>query len=272
MASGIGDAETLTTLHQAGRLDDLEISDWINNTAVGAGLFDNPNTFIELRSPNVTSYTYSYDNPVAADKQLYLDTRSGPYSFASQTSVFWRYAQHDDGSVTGLQGTIDSSGYSDFTDEHTITLNIYGTSGLKSVGRVVLDENFIAKPTDNVYYSDPQDAADIAAFIRELFDALPSEGSEGAGLTPLNIAQNATVEEISAYVTTMSDYAKGSVNHWSSSCRLESCVDGEAKVVGMDNLYVVDGSIVPPLTVNPQMGIMIAAERASEFILGAWSA
>lgn len=39
-------------------------------------------------------------------------------------------------------------------------------------------------------------------------------------------------------------------------------------VVGMRNLHVVDGSIVAPFTVNPQFGIMIAAERASELILG----
>ncbi len=30
---------------------------------------------------------------------------------------------------------------------------------------------------------------------------------------------------------------------------------------------MVDGSIVAPLTVNPQFGIMVAAERASELIL-----
>lgn len=45
-------------------------------------------------------------------------------------------------------------------------------------------------------------------------------------------------------------------------------MDGETRVVGMDNLHVVDASIVAPLTVNPQYGIMVAAEKASELILG----
>ena len=36
----------------------------------------------------------------------------------------------------------------------------------------------------------------------------------------------------------------------------------------MENLHVVDASIVAPLTVNPQFGVMAAAERASELILG----
>lgn len=37
-------------------------------------------------------------------------------------------------------------------------------------------------------------------------------------------------------------------------------------VIGMKNMHVVDASIVAPLSVNPQMGVMIAAERAWELI------
>jgi len=50
---------------------------------------------------------------------------------------------------------------------------------------------------------------------------------------------------------------------------METCVDNDTRVVGMQNLYVVDASIVPPLTTNPVMGVMIAAERAVERILAA---
>jgi cellobiose dehydrogenase (acceptor) len=86
-------------------------------------------------------------------------------------------------------------------------------------------------------------------------------------LTPQNIPQIYTQKQIRDYITTSSDYAKGSVNHWSSSCRIGECVDGNTTLIGMRNLHVVDGSIVAPLTVNPQFGIMAAAERASELIL-----
>src|SRR5271155_54366 len=41
MYSGIGDPATLTRLAQAGILAGLQPSAWLNNTAVGAGLFDN---------------------------------------------------------------------------------------------------------------------------------------------------------------------------------------------------------------------------------------
>ena len=263
MFSGIGDPAVLSALQAAGKLSpNMTSNKWINNTAVGNGLFDNPNTFIELQGSGIHSYVYSYDNPPQADETLYLQNRSSTYTFASETSVFWDTLQHPDGSVVGFQGTTDSAGYGDFTENNTITLNVYGTSGLKSSGKVVLDSNFIPGPDENIYYSNPQDAQDIAAFIYKIFQGLPA-----AGLTPLNIPQNSTQADIETYITTSSQYARGQVNHYSSSCRIGHCVNRNTAVKGMKNLHVVDASIVEPLTVNPQFGIMVAAERASELIL-----
>ncbi|RDW92498.1 hypothetical protein BP5796_01892 [Coleophoma crateriformis] len=263
MHSGIGDSSVLSNLQAAGKLSvNLPSSDWVNSTSIGSGLFDNPNTFIELQGDGIQAYSYVYDNPPAVDSQPYLQNRSGPYTFASETSVFWDTTTHDDGSVAAFQGTIDSSGFSDFTNANTITLNVYGTSGLKSTGSVVLDANFVPGPDGNVYFSNPQDSLDIAGFIYKIFAALPS-----SGLTPLNIPQTASLQDIQTYITTPSAYARGEVNHWSSSCRIGACVDVNTTVLGMSNLHVVDGSIVAPLTVNPQFGIMAAAEKAAELIL-----
>lgn len=263
MKSGIGDPAVLTRLQKANKLP-LASTSWINNTAVGAGLFDNPNTFIELSGPSIQSYTYSYNNPIPADASLYLKSRSGPYSFAAEVSVFWDYVVRADGSKAGMQGTIGTAGYDGYTGNSTVTLNIYGTSGLKSSGKVVLDTNFVPGP-QGVYFSNAQDAQDIATFIHGLFAALP-KSSGGNTLTPLNIPASATQAQILSYITTPSAYTEGEVNHWSSSCRIGSCVDVNTTVVGMKNLHVVDASIVAPLTVNPQFGIMVAAERGAELI------
>jgi cellobiose dehydrogenase (acceptor) len=274
MQSGIGPEDVLTTLHQAGALDEaMTPSSWLNNSDVGAGLFDNPNTFIELSGPSVDSYTYSYDSPAEADRAMYLSDRSGPYSFAGQTSAFWTYINHTDGTPpTGVQGTIGTAGYQDYTNKSTITLNVYGTSGLLSTGRVSLTQDpktgkFIPGGGDGHFYSDPagRDADDIAQFIADIFAALDKSGS---GLEPLNIPKTATKDEIKRYITTWSSYARGMVNHWSSSCRIGACVDAQTRVVGTENMHVVDASILAPLTVNPQFGVMVAAERASELIKG----
>ncbi|OTB02073.1 putative cellobiose dehydrogenase [Hypoxylon sp. CI-4A] len=273
MHSGIGPVETVANLSKTGVLP-LN-SSWVPNESVGEGLFDNPNTFIELSGPTIESYVHDYNNPIPADRDLYLSSRSGPYAFASQTSAFWGYMPNPDGTKTGVQGTIDSSGHGEFVDNNTITLNIYGTSGLGSAGRVILsdDGNFTPGPSSDIYYSDPRDGENIAKFIHAIFQALPASTPDSPaadGLTPLNIAQNSTVEEIQKYITTYSDYAVGSVQHWSSSCRIGKCVDADTKVIGTKNIHVVDASIISPLTVNPQFGVMVAGEKGAERILATW--
>ena len=258
MWSGIGDAATLSNISRKG-LVTIPPEDWINNTAVGDKVFDNPNTFIELASPKISSYTYSYDDPIPADRDLFLQSRSGPYTFASETSAFWNFVRQGD-DLVGVQGTIDSSGYSAYTFNDTITLNVYGTSGLRSFGRVGLDANGIALPTSN-FYADKRDALAVAEFIHDIFAALPSH------LMPLNVPRNASIDELASWVDSDSPYTKGNVQHWSSSCRFLTCVDEDTKVLGMTNLFVVDASISAPLTTNPAMGTMIIAERAVERIL-----
>ncbi|KAI1759522.1 putative cellobiose dehydrogenase [Hypoxylon sp. FL1150] len=274
MHSGIGPAENLANVSAAGLISNNS-SSWVINPSVGEGLFDNPNTYIELSAPTIQSYVQDYNNPIPADRDLYLSSRSGPYAFASQTSAFWAYMPNPDGTKTGVQGTIDSSGHGEYVNNNTITLNVYGTSGLGSAGSVVLsrDGKITPGPSSDVYYTDPRDADNIAKFIYSIFQALPPSTPESPaadGLTPLNIPQNSTVEEIRTYITTWSEYAVGAVQHWSSSCRLGKCVDTDTKVIGTKNIHVIDASIVSPLTVNPQFGVMVAAEKGAERMLEIW--
>lgn len=88
MFSGIGDPDQLSAIQDAGQME-VRPDEWVNNTAVGEGLFDNINTFIELSGPGVESYVYSYDSPPPEDLNAYLQNRTGSYTFASETSVFW---------------------------------------------------------------------------------------------------------------------------------------------------------------------------------------
>lgn len=67
-------------------------------------------------------------------------------------------------------------------------------------------------------------------------------------------------------------------NHWVGTTRLgtdsgleggRAVVDVNAQVYGTKNLHVVDAGIVNGIqTANPQAGIIIAAEKAVERILG----
>ncbi|EME79954.1 uncharacterized protein MYCFIDRAFT_77759 [Pseudocercospora fijiensis CIRAD86] len=262
MLSGIGPPDSLTNLSHNGLLT-TPSSSWINNTAVGDGLYDNPNTFILLSGPSVEAYHWDYSSPIPSDRDLYLTSHSGPYAFAGETTTFWDTITYPNGDTVTLQGTLDAVGFSKFTGKNDITLNVYGTSGIKSTGRVSLNEKGIPGVATPFLLSNPQDVDAISTFVKSILTHL-----EGSPLTSLNLPPNATKDEISRYITTPSEFTLGYVNHWSSSCGFGGCVDANAKVRGMGNLFVVDASIVPPLSVNPVFGIMVVAERACELILG----
>lgn len=46
-------------------------------------------------------------------------------------------------------------------------------------------------------------------------------------------------------------------------------MDADLKVIGTDGLYVIDASVLPPLSVNPMFGVMVAAEKGIEGVLRA---
>ena len=47
-------------------------------------------------------------------------------------------------------------------------------------------------------------------------------------------------------------------------------MDVDTRVQGTHNIHVVDASIVAPLSVNPQFGVMVAAEKGAERLLAVW--
>lgn len=276
MYSGIGPQDTLSKMAAKNHTPYTQPKQWVVQESVGKGLFDNPNTFIELSAPSIASFVPSYESPDAAQADMYLQSRTGPYTFAGQAAAFWTYMDGGNGTRVGVQGTVTVNGYADYTDNHTITLNVYGTSGLGSSGSVVLDDDkFIAGASGGIYYSDPRDAKAVATFIHDIFQALPPSTPDKHaenGLTPLNIPRDASAEEIQKYITTYSAYAVGAVQHWSSSCRIGKCVDTSTKVIGTRNIHVVDASIIAPMTVNPQFAVMVAGEMGSQKILEAMKA
>lgn len=261
MMSGIGDPASLSEL-TANKLLDIAPSKWINNTAVGDHLYDNPNTFIVLSGPSVEAYNFNYKSPIAADKDLYLNSRSGPYASAGPTALLWDLVKQSDNSSIAVQGTLNVAGSFGYIGNDTITLNVYATSGAKSKSRIVLNKDGLPGPASDFLYSDPADADAIATVIAKMFKALPN-----SGLTSLNIPSTSSKEEILKYITTPSQYTRGYVNHWSGSCKIGSCVDLNTRVKGMQNLHVVDSSITEAFTTNPMFGIVAVAERASELIL-----
>jgi len=103
--SGIGPSDILARLDAAGQLS-INKSAWIVNENVGRGLYDNPNTFIMLRSAEVQTYAFGYNGTGMGvqpeDLVAYRDHRSGPYSSPGQTGVFFDTIKSADGREVGV--------------------------------------------------------------------------------------------------------------------------------------------------------------------------
>ncbi|OLL22054.1 Cellobiose dehydrogenase [Neolecta irregularis DAH-3] len=254
MASAIGPETQLGNLAGAGKIS-ADRMDWIINEAVGENLYDNPDTLLVFESDAVQPYTYSYEQPIVSDEKLYLSKRSGPYAYPGETMVLFDSVVSSDNRTVAVHlssaiGVVKGQ----------FEIRVYGTSGLRSRGKVTLDSLF--RPFQaGTLYSDPAglDATDVAGYIQKLLAA-----ASGSGINCLNLDSTSTITQITEWITSNA----GQTNHWGGSCSLGTVVDTNTRVIGTDNLFVVDGSVVPGLlSVNPQMAIMAVAELASEKIL-----
>ena len=103
--SGIGPSDILNRLSSAGQLA-LPRGDWLFNENVGRGLYDNPNTFVMLQSPEVQSYGFGYNGNgigvVPSDLSAYRDRRTGPYASPGPTGLFWDSVNGSDGRKVGV--------------------------------------------------------------------------------------------------------------------------------------------------------------------------
>ncbi|KAF7968850.1 hypothetical protein HWV62_29158, partial [Athelia sp. TMB] len=79
-----------------------------------------------------------------------------------------------------------------------------------------------------------------------------------------------TPDNKTSIVDYVNNYDPGNLdsNHWVGSNSIGSVVDVNTKVIGTNNLFVVDASIIPALpTGNPHGTLMSAAEQAAAKIL-----
>ncbi len=263
MRSGIGDAQILTQ---------IGIKSIVNNVNVGQHVIDHPEINIQHHCPikfSLNRYLTStqklkegmkwllFRRGIAAVNQAftgaflsYQDSQHPQYQLH-----FWPAYFSDRTALPGLGG-------------FKIGINLCYPA---SVGEIKLNPlNTCSLPEINVGYLNNKD--DVKAFTkafqhtRKILSHSPlaniSMGEETPGLKVNSAYQ--IVEYI--YSNVDSGY------HSTSSCRMSSTkdmgvVDKNGAVFGVDNLRVIDASILPTVVgCNPAATIMIVAHRLSQFI------
>ncbi|RDW82930.1 hypothetical protein BP5796_04421 [Coleophoma crateriformis] len=261
--SGIGPQAEIAKAQSAGMTVPAQ-KDWIS-LPVGAGIKDHPIFLINVQSNgtfsllNTTSVVAGTDT---ADIDLYEEQDSGILTQGRHRVVFWTSNVASDNVTRFYQGSVGAT-----TSEGVISITAYMTHGLTSSGTLVLNDAGNATVFETVPYL--QTAGDREAatdFIQQMVDYYN------------NPAANFSIQGYTNVSAILDSYTAGI--HFVGSNKLgtddgrlangTSVVDTNAKVYGMDNLYIVDASIHPDLpTGNAQAIVMVVAEAAIAKILSA---
>lgn len=276
MRSGIGPQDQLEVVQSAEGSKMIDSTQWIN-LPVGHNLDDHTNTDIVITHQNVSFYDFyaAYDSPIAADKNLYLDSRSGilAQSAPNLAAVFWQEIKGADGITRQLQWTARVEGGHDIESKKAMTISQYLGRGSVGRGRTTITKGLNMVVSEVPYLQDENDVAAVAAGIETLKKALSVDPSIKIVYPSTNQTTDAF---LSSYPLTTSSR---SANHWIGTCKMgldsglekdgTAVVDTNTQVYGTDNLFVVDASVFPGMvSTNPSALIVAVAEHASEKILG----
>ncbi|KAJ3037383.1 hypothetical protein HDV00_001749 [Rhizophlyctis rosea] len=275
--SGIGSTDMLQVVAAAEGSKMVAQSQWIN-LPVGYNLMDHTNTDMVFEHDNIVPYDFyaAWDNPILADKNAYLNSRSGVLATAAPaiSLAMHHYVKGTDGIQRGFQWTGRDEGSLGWSSNTSVTLSQYLGTGKTSRGRLTITSNLrtvVSTPPWAQTAADVQAIADGLSVVYKALSKLP-------GIRWIYPSPGASDSDILNYVKT---YAAGrGTNHWMGSCKMGtddgrqlggtsgSVVDLNTKVYGMDNLFVVDASIVPKMILtNPTAPLLTIAEQAVVKIL-----
>ncbi|KAH8881997.1 cellobiose dehydrogenase [Thozetella sp. PMI_491] len=267
--SGIGPKDQLDIVKGADT-GMIASDQWIT-LPVGYNLYDHVGTDVEITHPNVVNYDFyaAYNNPVASDKQAYLNGRTGILAQSAPNfgPMFWDMVTGADGITRHMhwQARVEGSRGT------SMTLTNYLGTGSVSRGRLTTNSQLRTIVSKSPYLNDDNDKAAVVQGIQNLRDAL----SKVSGLT---FVRPTSGQSSSAFVNSLpANPGSRNSNHWIGTNKMgtddgrsggTAVVDTNTKVYGTDNLFVVDASIFPGhVTSNPTAAIMIVSEHAAAKIL-----
>lgn len=177
MRSGIGPADSLAIVNSSAIDGDTMISEeqWIT-LPVGNNLEDHTNTDVVVSHPDVVFYDFyeAYTDPITADKDAYLNKRSGILAEAAPNigPMFWDVISGADGIDRQLQWTARVEGSLGEANGNTMTLSQYLGRGAVSRGRLNILKDLTMAVSQVPYLRDANDIAAVIKGIENLQQAL----------------------------------------------------------------------------------------------------
>jgi cellobiose dehydrogenase (acceptor) len=248
---------------------------WIN-LPVGYNLEDHTNTDTVVSHPGVEFYDFyqAWDSPVATDRDLYMNNRSGILAQAAPNigPMFWEEITGADGIVRQIQWQARVEGAMNVPNGKALTISQYLGRGATSRGRMGITSDLNTVVSEVPYLHDKNDREVIIKSLENLQEAMAKVPGLVWNFPPANQTARDYIE------TMVVSTGNRRANHWIGSNKMglddgtkangTAVVDTNTKVYGTDNLFVVDASIFPGMvSTNPSALIVIASEKAAEKIL-----
>ncbi|KAI5789240.1 cellobiose dehydrogenase [Pyronema domesticum] len=223
-------------------------STWWILSPVGYNILDHTNTDLVVSHPNVKAYDYygAYDSPIPADRDNYLNSRSGPLSTAAPGIPMVLYDQitGSDGIVRQIQWTARAEGSLGETGNTLVTISQYLGTGITSRGRIAIKSNLGMTVSVDPWANTAEDKAAIVKGIDNILTALRGWGGNANGtITVLQPGKGLTAQQyVDAYVQGRT------ANHWLGSAKMGtddgtklggtsgSVVDTNVRVYGTANI------------------------------------
>ncbi|KAM5341278.1 hypothetical protein ACJ41O_015387 [Fusarium nematophilum] len=256
--SGIGPKSQVRTAKQNGVAVPSE-KNWID-LPVGKALKDHAIFSITLQTdgtPGPLDTASVLNGTDLININLYEGQDSGVLTEGRHGLIFFTSRVGEDGVTRYFQGSCAASA------EGTVSVKTYLTHGLTSSGVLGLEKggNLVFEKSPHLQTSADKKAA--ASFIQEMVDAVNAPSS---GLKLLQYTNTSAILD-----------SVSRANHYTGTARMgtddgrrggKAVVDTNAKVYGVDNLFISDASIHPDLpTGNSQAIVMVIAEAAVAKIL-----
>ncbi|KAK1149029.1 hypothetical protein N8T08_007706 [Aspergillus melleus] len=254
--SGIGPKKQIENAQKSG-INVPSEEQWLD-LPVGVGLRDHPIFPISVQTngsfgiPNYDRILNGTDyNNIALYRQ-----GNGLLTQGKHRMIFFT-SNEIDGQTRYYQGSCAPNANS------KLDITAYMTHGATSTGVLGVDTNQKTVFEQSPYLQTQEDKVAARAFVQQMINDITAPGTGLQLITNLNASAIIDAMTVGIHYTSTAKMGTDSGLHGGSSV-----VDTNTKVYGMDNLYVVDGSIHPDLpTGNIQSTIMIVAEAAAARIL-----
>ncbi|EWG55277.1 hypothetical protein FVEG_13307 [Fusarium verticillioides 7600] len=256
--SGIGPKKQILTVKKTGVILPAE-RNWIS-LPVGENLMDHPIFTFTVKTSGTWGMLDTDSVLNGTDTKnidLYEKKSSGVLTQGRHRMIFFSSNKGSDGVTRYFQGSCAAAG------DGIASIKVYMTHGLTSAGVLGMTEKGKTVIEKSPYLQTDGDVEAAKSFVQDMVEKIINSSSRFV----LQKDTNATA--IIQAVT--------SGNHYAATTKMgtddgrkggSSVVDTNAKVYGMDNLFVSDAGIHPDLpTGNIQTIVMVAAEAAVAKIL-----